>query len=88
MCAKNCNLRHTISHHTTQTIHGPHDTSDIIHPLSHCTQYFNDYFDPDYVKCMDNAPSVRWGDAVCGNGFIEEGEECDCGSSTTCVGTF
>lgn len=29
--------------------------------------------------CLDNVPNEQWGDSVCGNGFTEEGEDCDCG---------
>eukprot|EP00927_Polykrikos_kofoidii_P078164 TRINITY_DN7501_c0_g1_i3.p1 TRINITY_DN7501_c0_g1~~TRINITY_DN7501_c0_g1_i3.p1 ORF type:complete len:1080 (-),score=160.16 TRINITY_DN7501_c0_g1_i3:72-3311(-) len=31
-------------------------------------------------KCLENRPTKVFGDPVCGNGFVEEGEDCDCGS--------
>lgn len=33
------------------------------------------------LKCLSNAPSEIYGTPVCGDGFVEQGEECDCGSS-------
>jgi hypothetical protein len=42
--------------------------------------YFNSYVD-DSLLCLQNKPTKQWGeDPVCGNGFVEEGELCDCGS--------
>ncbi|XP_062518538.1 uncharacterized protein LOC134193719 [Corticium candelabrum] len=34
--------------------------------------------------CLFNAPTQLFGDPVCGNGFVENGEECDCGSNAEC----
>lgn len=34
--------------------------------------------------CLNNVPEKAFGDARCGNGILESGEECDCGSSTEC----
>lgn len=31
-------------------------------------------------ECLENQPLKVFGDPVCGNGFREEGEDCDCGS--------
>jgi hypothetical protein len=35
--------------------------------------------------CLDNLPTKQWGDPVCGNGFIELGEDCDCGQADCTV---
>ena len=42
------------------------------------------------LKCLDNKPTSQWGDPVCGNGFVETGEDCDpvgadaCCDASTC----
>eukprot|EP00930_Biecheleria_cincta_P046300 TRINITY_DN3192_c0_g1_i6.p1 TRINITY_DN3192_c0_g1~~TRINITY_DN3192_c0_g1_i6.p1 ORF type:complete len:1041 (+),score=103.50 TRINITY_DN3192_c0_g1_i6:366-3125(+) len=32
-------------------------------------------------QCLENSPTQVYGDPVCANGFVEAGEDCDCGSS-------
>ena len=34
--------------------------------------------------CLDDVPRQLFGDPVCGNGFVEKGEQCDCGSPDEC----
>jgi hypothetical protein len=34
--------------------------------------------------CLFNVPAQLFGDPVCGNGFVEREEECDCGSVSEC----
>jgi len=51
--------------------------------------YMEQYFATTYNNrdCLDNVPSTVWGDPVCGNGFVEEGEDCDCGEDDCGVGS-
>eukprot|EP00756_Hemistasia_phaeocysticola_P002200 Hpha_TRINITY_DN11515_c0_g3::TRINITY_DN11515_c0_g3_i1::g.32279::m.32279/K08614/ADAM28; disintegrin and metalloproteinase domain-containing protein 28 len=52
--------------------------------FSSCSaDYINTYFANDYgstvSSCLDNKPVQVFGDPYCGNGFVEDGEDCDCG---------
>eukprot|EP00929_Paragymnodinium_shiwhaense_P002454 TRINITY_DN10270_c0_g5_i1.p1 TRINITY_DN10270_c0_g5~~TRINITY_DN10270_c0_g5_i1.p1 ORF type:complete len:1155 (+),score=175.60 TRINITY_DN10270_c0_g5_i1:43-3507(+) len=48
--------------------------------VSYIETFFNDVYDGN-GKCLENAPTRVFGDPVCANGFVEKGEDCDCGSS-------
>ena len=37
-------------------------------------------------RCLFNEPPTVVGDIVCGNGILQAGEACDCGSPTVCGG--
>ncbi|XP_064649921.1 zinc metalloproteinase-disintegrin-like crotastatin [Lineus longissimus] len=34
--------------------------------------------------CLSDYPTTFYADAICGNGYVEAGEECDCGSAAEC----
>ena len=41
-------------------------------------------FDHGMDYCLRNRPNQLFDGPVCGNGFVETGEECDCGSIQEC----
>ncbi|XP_055962687.1 disintegrin and metalloproteinase domain-containing protein 8 [Sorex fumeus] len=55
--------------------------------FSHCSQAdLETFVGKQGAACLRNEPDVRWlvSGPVCGNGFLEEGEQCDCGSPQDC----
>lgn len=49
--------------------------------FSACSLTYYAAFMATNPDCLDNAPTQQWGDPECGNNFVEEGEQCDCGRS-------
>ena len=47
--------------------------------------YEQNWYSSQYPVCMDNIPTKAWGNPVCGNGFVETGEQCDCGNAVSCA---
>jgi hypothetical protein len=42
------------------------------------------FMSTSHITCLDNQPTKQYGAAQCGNGFVEAGEQCDCGSTSSC----
>ena len=45
---------------------------------------YQSLLDLDLLPCLYNYPSVIYGKSVCGNGLVQAGEQCDCGSEDDC----
>lgn len=37
------------------------------------------------ARCLQNKPQIQWMQAICGNGKLENGEICDCGTEEVSV---
>lgn len=46
----------------------------------------NTDYELNYNMIHRNKPESLFGEAVCGNGFVEQGEQCDCGLAESCDG--
>lgn len=56
--------------------------------FSTCSQdYYRAFMINFITTCLDNTPKSQWGDPVCGDGRVQQGEDCDCGQAD-CSLTF
>jgi hypothetical protein len=46
--------------------------------------YQQNFFSTSHIKCLDNVPTSTYGAPICGDGFVQEGEQCDCGDKVSC----
>jgi len=46
--------------------------------------YEQNFFASSHIKCLDNVPTHTFGAPICGDGFVQEGEQCDCGDAVSC----
>ncbi|XP_062522366.1 zinc metalloproteinase-disintegrin-like lachestatin-2 isoform X1 [Corticium candelabrum] len=61
-------------------------SSTLATEFSNCSrQEYEQTLQKGFGMCLFNLPSVIFGGPVCGNGFVEAGEGCDCGTPNECV---
>ncbi|XP_065829770.1 disintegrin and metalloproteinase domain-containing protein 12-like [Oscarella lobularis] len=54
--------------------------------FSSCSEEdYHSFLQSGFGTCLFNRPSKLFGNPVCGNGFVETGEACDCGSPEECA---
>lgn len=91
-----------VAHEIGHNLGMGHDTNECECPQGNCTmepkghythwsscslEYLSLSFEHGIDYCLRNKPVVLFNGPVCGNGFVEPGEECDCGLAEFCDNT-
>lgn len=62
--------------------------STLAEAFSDCSQnMYEKRLDKGQLTCLFDYPRKLYGKPKCGNGFLEDGEACDCGSKEECIAT-
>lgn len=51
---------------------------------SSSVKFLESFYQNDFHECLKNKPVKLFESPICGNGFVEPGEECDCGLPKYC----
>lgn len=71
-------------------MHVPYRQASGLKAFSSCSvKDFHSFLAHGQGRCLLNKPhsDLQYRAAICGNGIVEEGEQCDCGINQVCFAT-